>query len=61
MIQQSNRLMDEPPREVKALADMVQRVRLAQLTHSPDDLAAAVATLALLLLRRLDRETESTE
>ncbi len=58
MILQSNRLTDEPPREVKVkpLADTVQRVRLAKLCHSDNDLAAAVATVGLLLLRQLDGE-----
>ena len=57
MIQQLNRIADEPPREIKSLADMVQRVRLAKLSHSENDLAATVATLGLLLLTRLDQES----
>ena len=47
---------DQSRGEVKPLADMVQRVRLAKLAHSDNDLAAAVAKLGLLLLRQLDRE-----
>ena len=58
MIQhQTSRFTGEPPKEDKPLADMVQRIRLAKLCHSDNDLAAAVATVGLLLLRQLDRET----
>jgi len=34
--------------------DAAQRLRLIQLTHSDNDVAAAIATATLLLLRRLD-------
>ena len=61
MIQQSNRIAGEPPKEDKPLADMVQRIRLAKLCHSDNDLAASVATLGLLLLRQLGRETGGAE
>lgn len=46
---------DESRGEARPLADLVQRMRLAQLAHSENDLAATVATLGLLLLRRLDQ------
>ena len=41
--------------------ELVQRIRLAQLTHSNNDLAATIATVGLLLLRHLDRETGGAE
>lgn len=53
-------ILHRPPQsddqQPELLSDPVQRVRLAKLCHSEDDLAAAVATLGLLLLQRLDRE-----
>ena len=58
MVAPSRGRLQPPPdeRPARALVDLVQRVRLAKLTHSDNDLAAAVATVGLLLLQRLDQE-----
>ena len=47
---------DESRGEARPLGDLVNRVRLAKLSHSENDLAATIATLGLLLLQRLDQE-----
>ncbi len=50
------------PAEVEpGQADAVARLRLIQLQHSDDPLAASVATAATLLLSRLDRLIEAQE
>ncbi len=45
-------------RPAPSLSETVQRIRLIRLAHSPDPLAAAIATLGVLLLPRIDRLIE---
>ena len=52
---------DGRPNPARTLGDAVQRLRLVKLSHSDDDLAAAIATGTTLLLSRLDRLLEQRE
>lgn len=52
---------DDRPNPARPLADAVQRLRLVELAHSCDPLAAAVATAALLLLPRIDQLIDQPE
>ena len=56
------RFTDEPTSQPsRPFSEMVMRLRLAKLSHSKDNLAAAVATAASLLLPRLDALIEQRE
>lgn len=45
--------------QTRAMAETIQRFRLAQLSHSENDLAEAIATSVSLFLHRLDRLMEA--
>ena len=52
---------DKRPARPRPLGDTIQRLRLVQLVHSQDQLAAAIATAATLLLPRIDALIEKLE
>ncbi len=52
----------QPERKIESRTTAaVEKLRLVRLTHSDDDIAAAIATVGLLLMRRLDESQEAIQ